>query len=212
MSFHSKDGITWEHTPLNWDVCHWHDCGGCTPQGCFAGKSSFVQFLDGKDWLAKIPAHEGLSSQWAKSGDALCLLSGTAIECATLHPVQTLDTRGDSPSWDERSIPAIGSARKSNPQCIRCQLTPIFITKTGNSGLVDVQINFVLESSGQVNDVAIVGNLPDDVISKMREEARGWFFEPVLKDGAPAATTLGMRGRIMILNPDKPPAQVPSHQ
>jgi hypothetical protein len=204
MSFHSKDGINWEHTPINHEVCHWHDCGGCTPQGCFAGKSSFLQFLDGKDWLAKFPAHEGLSSQWAKSGNTLCLLSETSVECTKLRQVQALDTQGDSPSWEDRSVPAIGRVRKSNPQCIRCQLNPVFITSTGNTGRVDVQINFVLDASGQVNDVAIVGNLPDDVIEKVREGVRGWFFEPFLKDGVPTCTTLGLRGRIMILKPDKP--------
>jgi hypothetical protein len=80
----------------------------------------------------------------------------------------------------------------------------VFITSTGNTGRVDVQINFVLDASGQVNDVAIVGNLPDDVIEKVREGVRGWFFEPFLKDGVPTSTTLGLRGRIMILKPDKP--------
>ena len=204
MSFHSNDGITWEHTPMNWDVCHWHDCGGCTSQGCFAGKSSFLQSQNGKDWLAKFPAHEGLSSQWAKSGDTLCLLSRTAMECATLQQVQSLDTRGDSPSWEANSIPAIGKVRKSNPQCIRCQLNPMFITKTGNTGPVDVQIKFVLEMSRQVNDVAIIGDLPDDVIEKVKEEVRDWFFEPSFKDGVPTSITLSTRARVVILNPDKP--------
>ncbi|MGA7831178.1 MAG: YCF48-related protein [Terracidiphilus sp.] len=204
MSFHSKDGITWEHTPINHDVCHWHDCGGCTSQGCFAGKSSFLQFLDGKDWLAKFPAHEGLSSQWAKSNDTLCLLSHTSVQCTKLQPVQKLDTQEDSPSWEDRSIPAIGRVVKSNPQCIRCHLNPMFITDTGNSGPLDVQISFVIERSGQVDQVAILGNLPDDVIQKIREAVTGWFFEPMLKDGVPTATTFGMKGRIMILNPDKP--------
>ncbi|MGD0829705.1 MAG: hypothetical protein ABR907_02095 [Terracidiphilus sp.] len=204
MSFHTKDGITWEHTPINHDVCHWHDCGGCTPQGCFAGKSAFLQFLDGKDWLAKFPAHEGLSSQWAKSGDTLCLLSRTKVECTVLQPAQNLDTKGDTPSWEPYDFPAIGKIGKSSPQCIRCQLNPVFFSETGDSGLVDVQISFVLEASGQVNDVAIVGSLPDDVIAKVREAARSWLFEPFLMDGVPAATTLGMNGRIMIVNPAKP--------
>ena len=204
MSFHSNDGITWEHIPLNWEVCHWHDCGDCTSQGCFAGTSSFLQFLGGKDWLAKFPAHEGLSSQWAKSGDTLCLLSRTTVECTKLQQVQALDTRGDSSSWESDAIPAIGKIHKSNPQCIRCQLKPAFFTKTGNTGPADVQINFVLEASGQVNDVAIVGNLPDDVIQELREAAQNWFFEPFLKDGIPTATTLGMKGRIMIFNTEKP--------
>jgi photosystem II stability/assembly factor-like uncharacterized protein len=215
MSFHSKDGITWEHTPINHDVCHWHDCGGCTPQGCFAGKSSFIQFLDGKDWLAKFPLHEGLSSQWAKSGDTLCLLSGTAVQCTVLQPVQALNTQGDSPSWEDRSIPAIGRVTKSNPQCIRCHLNPMFITKAGNSGPVDVQINFVIETSGQVDHVVIQGNLPEDVLQSIRQATDGWFFEPVLKDGITAATPLGMRGRIVIFNPEKPqiaPGQtIPPH-
>jgi len=204
MSFHSKDGISWARTPMNWEICHWHDCGGCTAQGCFAGKSSFLQMQNDKDWLAKFPAHEGLSSQWAKSGDTLCLLTRTAVECTTLQPVKTLDTHEDSPSWESHNVPAIGSVRKSNPQCILCRLDPIFITRTGNPGPVDVQINFVLEASGQINNVKITGNLPDDVIAKVREEIRNWFFEPFLKNGAPAPTTLGMQGRVMVVNPDKP--------
>jgi hypothetical protein len=205
MSFHSKDGIVWEHTPINHEVCHWHDCGGCTPQGCFAGKSSFLQFLDGKDWLAKFPVHEGLSSQWARSGDTLCLLSRTTVECTELQPVKTLDTSEDSPSWEPHDFPAIGKIGKSSPQCIRCELNRMFWTEKGNSGPVDLQINFVLEASGQANDVAIIGSLPDDVIAKLREVARSWLFEPFLKDGVPAATTLSMKGRVMIINPAKPP-------
>jgi hypothetical protein len=206
MAFHSRDGITWEHTPMNWEVCHWHDCGGCTAQGCFAGKDALLQSKDGKDWLAKFPSHEGLSSEWAKSGDTLCLLTRTAVECTALQAVQSLDTRGDSPSWENRSIPAIGSVGKSNPQCIRCQLNPGFFTKTGDTGVVDVQINFVLEASGQVDAVEIVGKLPDDVIEKVREQVRNWFFEPLLKDGVPTAAAMGIRGRIRIFNPDKPHA------
>ncbi len=220
MAFYSKDGIVWEHTPLNWEACHWGGCGGCTPQGCFAGKSSFFQFLGGTDWMAKFPAHEGLSSQWAKSGDALCLLSRAAVECTTLQQVKTLNTEEDSPAWESHAVPAIGWVQKSNPQCIRCQLDPIYISKTGNSGPAEIQISFVLEDSGQVNDVAIVGSLPDDVVAKVRDQVRTWFFESFLKDGLPTATMLGIRGRIMVLNPDKPqstsgaPSQgsTPAHQ
>jgi hypothetical protein len=205
MAFHSKDGTTWEHTPVNHEVCHWHDCGGCTPQGCFAGKSSFIQFLDGQDWLAKFPPHEGLSTDWAKSGNTLCLLTRTAIDCTILQPVKTLDTEGDSPTWESHQSPAIGRVRKSNPQCIRCDLSPGFFTKVGDSGPVDVQLSFVVDVSGQVNDVAIAGKLPEDVVATLKEKMQTWFFEPVLKDGVPTATNISLRTRILIFNPERPP-------
>jgi hypothetical protein len=194
---------------MNWDVCHWNSCIACTPQGCFAGKSSFLEFLGGTDSLAKFPAHDGLSSQWAKSGNALCLLSRTTVECTTLEPVKKLDTQDDSPTWESHSFPAIGSLPKTNPQCIRCKLTSIYVSNTGNSGPVDVQISFVIEASGQVNDVAIQGSLPDDVISQVRSEVRSWFFEPLLKEGVPTSTVLGMHGRVLVMNPDKPPSPPP---
>jgi hypothetical protein len=68
-----------------------------------------------------------------------------------------------------------------------------------------VQIDFVVETSGQVKSVAIVGTVPEDVIPQVRAKVQGWFFEPVMKDGVPKATPLSVRGRILIMNPDKPP-------
>lgn len=210
MSFHSRDGISWEHTPINHEVCHWHDCGGCTPQGCFAGKSSFLQFLGGKDWFARFPVHEGLSSQWAKSGNTLCLLSESSVECTQLRQAQTLDTEEDSPSWEDRSFPAIGRAIQSNPQCIRCRFHDLiedpveFYTSTSNIGRAVVLITFRLDLSGQVNDVKITGDIPDDVREQIRGSMRNWLFEPFLKNGIPSATVISMRRGLFIINPVKP--------
>jgi hypothetical protein len=206
MAFHSKDGISWEHTPVNHEVCGWHDCAGCTPQGCFAGKSSFLQFLDGQDWLAKFPPHEELSTQWAKSGNTLCLLSKTSVECTTLQPVETIDTKEDTPSWDRKTIPAIGKIHISNPQCIICELNQVYFSDFGNSGPADVKVDFVLDASGHVSDVSILSKLPDDVHERILKEVQNWFFEPFIKDGQAAATKMSLRGHVVLLNPAKPPA------
>lgn len=44
MAVRSKDGLDWEHLPVLRDACHWSECSGCTAQGCFAGRRSFVPF------------------------------------------------------------------------------------------------------------------------------------------------------------------------
>jgi hypothetical protein len=206
MSFRSHDGIQWDHVSLANGVCKSEACGGCTPQGCFAGKGSAVDLDNGKNWLATFPPHDGLSREWARSGDSLCLLSNGAVECTAIKDVKSLDAPGQPVNWQSRSLTPLGAPQRqaSGPECIRCQLPPLFVTKTGDTGPVDVQINFTLESSGQADNVMIVGKVPQEVISQIRALIAGWLFEPVIEDGKPIAKQLGMRGRLMIMNPEKP--------
>jgi hypothetical protein len=207
MSFRSRDGNLWDHISLRGGACKSEECGGCTDQGCFAGKSSFIQFGTPKDWLAKFPAHDSLSDQWARLGNSLCILSRGAVECASLHPVDSLDTSEDTPSFESRSDPPLGALRKSTPQCIRCALLPFIVTKTGTSGPVDVQISFVLEPSGLVDHISITGQVPADVVEQMQAKMAGWLFEPITKDGIAVPVQLSTRGRVMVINPDKPPSR-----
>jgi hypothetical protein len=207
MSFRSRDGDTWDHISLRDGVCGGEQCGGCTGQGCFAGKSSFVQFATPKDWLAKFPPHEGLSDQWARSGNSICILSRGVIECASLHPVDSLDAKEDLATWESRSVPPLGTVRKSSPQCIRCAMVPFLVTKKGTSGPVDIQISFILEPSGLVDHVSISGQVPADVVDQMQAKMAGWLFEPISKDGVAVPVQLSTKGRVMVINPDKPPSR-----
>jgi hypothetical protein len=204
MSFRSRDGVSWEHVSMANGVCKNEECGGCTSQGCFAGKDSAVDLDNGQSWMAKFPVHEGLSNQWARSGDTLCLLSRGSVECAAIEAVRSLDAGGDNPAWESRSLPRLGAVPRSSPQCIRCQFPPILVTRTGDSGPIDFQFSFTLEPAGQIDDVMIVGKVPRDVIDQIRALTGGWLFEPILENGVPIRKSMGMRGRLMIMNPDKP--------
>jgi hypothetical protein len=210
MSFRSHDGVQWEHVSMANGACKSEDCGGCTAQGCFASPGAGVDLDNGKAWMARFPPHEGLSNQWARAGDSLCLLSGGEIECTAATMVQTLDTKDEKPiTWESRSFLPLGAhpPQGSGPQCIRCRLAPVFVTKTGDSGAIDIQISFTLEPSGQVDNVEIAGKVPPDVLSQLRALTAGWLFEPVVENGKPVAKKFGMQGKIMILNPEKPPSR-----
>jgi hypothetical protein len=210
MSFRSHDGVQWEHVSMANGACKSEGCGGCTAQGCFAGPGAGVDLDNGKSWMATFPPHEGLSNQWARAGDSLCLLSGGAIECTAATMVQILDTKDEKPiTWESRSFLPLGAhpPQGSGPQCIRCRLAPVFVTKTGDSGAIDIQIGFTLEPSGQVDNIEIVGKVPPDVLSQLRALTAGWLFEPVVENGKPVAKKFGMQGKIMIVNPEKPPSR-----
>jgi hypothetical protein len=236
MAVRSSDGDQWEHLLVYHDVCHWTGCGGCTPQGCFAGRSSFVPFSrilqdapgngagSGSglstvqpESLARFPAHL-LSDQWARSGNRLCLLTNGVIDCTTLSLVATLDTRDDLAEWENRSYPllhlikanplangSIEPVLKAGVHCIRCDLERLYISKEGGSGPVAIQISFAIEKNGRVSSVALSGNVPSEVADRLRHRAASWLFEPYLVGGVPTATTVGLRGSVFILNPDKPP-------
>ena len=209
MTFHSRNGIVWEHNPLSWEACHWHDCQGCNAGGCFAGKTSFLEFREDRDGMAaarmfKFPAHEDLSSQWAKTGNELCLLARSTVQCADLQPVADLDTHDDSPTWLDRSIIAIGKYRVSYPQCIHCPLDSIYVTHDGESGSLNLQFSLELEPTGLVSHAEILGGIPEDLRPKLKSQLETWLFEPFLKDGVPSPTSLSLPDHIKILNPARP--------
>ena len=242
MAVRSSDGDQWEHLLVYHDVCHWTGCGGCTPQGCFAGRSSFVPFsriLEGApgngaasgsgqptiqpESLARFPAHL-LSEQWARSGNTLCLLTNGVIDCTTLSPVAMLDTRDDQAEWENRSYPplhvikanhgngSIEPALQAGLHCIRCDLDRMYISKEASSGPVTFEISFAIEKDGRVGKVGLSGNVPGDVADRLRHRAASWLFEPYQVNGVPAATTVGLRGSVFILNPDKPPTGAPGRR
>ena len=237
MAVRSSDGIQWEHLPVFREACHWSGCSGCTPQGCFAGSTSFVPFSriletpfsDAQtaasaqppaalEPLARFPQHT-LSNQWARSGNELCLLTQGAVECTTLTPVETLDTKVDQAEWDHHAFPPLlqnrprmgeSSIEPALPpgigiHCIRCNLTRIFISKKGNSGPIAVQIAFVISPGGEPQNVKISGDMPDDVSAQLRTAASGWLFEPYLEDGKPKSVPITLQGKIFVMNFDKPP-------
>ena len=209
MAFHSRNGIVWEHNPLNWDACHWYDCDGCTPQGCFGGRSSLLELNETKDKFVqksmdKFPAHDGLSSQWAKVRDTLCLLVHSGIQCTTMQTVNELDILDDAPSWQDRSLAAIGKIPKSDPQCIRCQLDQVYLTSTGRSGPVDLELSFVIAPSGDVGDATIKGSLPDELTARIEQQIDNWLFEPYFDEGQPAEIQLSYATSIVLLNPTQP--------
>jgi hypothetical protein len=234
MAVRSPDGVEWEHLPAYREACHWTGCGGCTSQGCFAGRSSFVPFsriLDDPSnggaasaSLQNVAKPESLnhfsehllSDQWARSGDTLCLLTRGTIECTTLKQVGKLDTEGDQAEWDHWAFPplhpatnslassSIEPALKPGMRCIRCDLERLFITNIGNSGPVAMQISFMIETNGQVGRVVVSGPVPEDVAAKLRNAASGWLFEPFLENGVPKTVPIKLRGQVFIMNPEKP--------
>ena len=209
MAFHSRNGIIWEHNPLNWDACHWYDCGGCTPQGCFGGRSSLLELDETRDKfeqksMAKFPAHDGLSSQWARIGDTLCLLVHSGIQCATTQSVNQLDILDDAPSWQDRSLAAIGKMPRSDPQCIRCQLDQVYLSTSGSSGPVDLQFSFVIAPSGDVGEAAVKGGIPEELSLKIEQQIDNWLFEPYFDEGEPTEIQLSYATSVVLLNPAQP--------
>jgi hypothetical protein len=235
MAVTSKDGIDWEHRPVYYDVCHWHDCGGCTPQGCFAGQSSFVPFSRilqdapgntpasasvqnaiEQEKLGRFPAHL-LTNQWALTGQTLCLLTQGVIDCTTLEPAASLDTKDESFDFDQSSWPplhptpggalnlSIEPALGHGIRCIRCNLLRTYFSETGNSGPTPFEISFVVGTSGIAENFKLKGSLPDDVAARVRNAASSWIFEPPLENGKAKPVHETLSGTIFVMNFAKPP-------
>jgi hypothetical protein len=227
MAIRSRDGEHWDHLPAFRDACHWTGCGGCTAQGCFAGRSSLVPFsriLDGTgtnlqadkiESLERFPEHL-LSPQWSRTGNTICILTGGTVQCAALTPVAKLDTQDDQAQWESGPFPPLGPAHgsslasssiepalKQGVHCIRCNLDRLFISNQAKTGPVDLQISFTIETTGRVGDLAVSGPFPNDVAEKLRNVAQGWLFEPYLQDGEPKPLGVALRGKIMLMNPDR---------
>jgi len=221
MAVRSRDGITWEHLPVYYEACHWTGCGGCTPQGCFAGRSSFVPFsriqqenANTAESLATFPDHI-LSSHWARTAKTLCILTQGSIECAPLKDNAKLNTQDDLAEWsDESFIPLrnsrpamLGStsmepALKPGVHCIRCSLVNLYISREVKTGPAEIQINFTIGEDGGVRGFKVSGGIPKDVADKMKASALGWLFEPYEQNGKPKPVNVDIRGRVMIMNPD----------
>ena len=223
MAIVSSDGVRWEHRSVNYEVCHWHGCGGCTAQGCFGGRTSFVPFslipdkaVSATDSLARFPAHT-LSREWARNGNSLCLLTYGAVECTALTPVTSLNTEEDSPEWEAASFPplhllarrgpdeSIERALPSGLRCIRCDLRGTFFSQKDDSGPVQVQFSFRAGLSGRVEQVKIAREVPDDVAAQLQQQMNSWLFEPRIQKGKPVETPVVLRGTVFVMNPQKPP-------
>jgi hypothetical protein len=235
MAVRSSDGVTWEHLPVFHEVCHWHGCGGCTPQGCFAGQASFVSFsriledphtnesntgsgpsaaqLAGLD---RFPPHL-LSDNWATSGSTLCISTLGSVDCTSLAPVSNLDTRDESFDFDEASWPpvhptpgdalsvSIESVLSHGLRCIRCNLLRSYFSEKGNSGPTPFGLSFVVGSSGKAEKIKLSGSLPNDVASKIRQVANSWLFEPAVENGNAKTVAVSLSGMIFVMNFSKPP-------
>ncbi len=235
MAVTSQDGIEWDHRPVYYSVCHWHDCGGCTPQGCFAGQSSFIPFSrilqeaagngstpDSKnearqpESLFRFPDHI-LSDQWALSGSTLCILTSGEIDCTTLAPVAALDTKDESFGFDPRGWPplhptpadalnaSIESVLGHGIRCIRCNFPRSYFSQTGDSGPTPFGLSFIIGTSGRAEKVMVTGPAPVDVASKIRQTVSSWIFEPYVENGRTKAVPVSLSGRVFVMNFAKPP-------
>jgi hypothetical protein len=234
MAVISSDGISWEHQLVYSDACHWHGCGGCTPQGCFSGQSSFVPFprilqsAAGNDpasnpatssvkpdSLYRFPSHL-LSRQWARSADTLCISTRGEIECTKLTPVATLDTKAEPFDYDDDSYPplhptragmlsgSIESALGHEIRCIRCDLGKSYFSEKGPSGPTALNLSFVIGVSGRPERIQVAGSIPDDVAAKIRQEAHSWLFEPHVEHGVTKPVPISLSGKIFIMNFSNP--------
>jgi hypothetical protein len=79
----------------------------------------------------------------------------------------------------------------------------LFISNQAKTGPVDIQISFTIETSGLVGDLVVSGPVPDDVSEKLRNVAHGWLFEPYMLNGQPTQLGITLRGKIMVMNPEK---------
>ncbi len=227
MALRSLDGNQWEHFPAFREACHWTGCGGCTAQGCFAGRTSFVPFsrilernvagqaVPQTEPLDQFPEHL-LSAEWSRTGNTSCLLMRGTIQCATMTPVAKLNTEDDQAQWESGPFPPLGPshgsslssssiepALKQGIHCIRCDLDRLFISPQGKTGPVDLQIGFTIEPSGRVGDLVISGEFPADVKDKLQNVALGWLFEPYLQNGQPKPIGVALRGKVMVMNPNR---------
>ena len=62
---------------------------------------------------------------------------------------------------------------------------------SGSASSLEVQ--FTVTERGQVQDVAVLGNPPNDLERAVRRAVRDWRFEPVLYDGQPMAVRSSTR-------------------
>jgi len=234
MAVTSADGISWEHQLVYSDACHWHGCGGCTPQGCFAGQTSFVPFSRllqtavgndpalsaatgavKPDNLYRFPSHL-LSQQWALSADKLCIATRGEIDCTKLSPVASLDTKDESFDYDDASYPplhptkagmlggSIESALGHGIRCIRCDLGKSYFSEKGASGPAALNLSFVIGVSGRPGQIQIARSIPDDAAEKIRQEAQSWLFEPHVEHGVTKAVAINLSGKVFIMNFNKP--------
>lgn len=221
MAVRSRDGITWEHLPVYYEACHWTGCGGCTPQGCFAGRSSFVPFsrilqenANTAESLATFPGHI-LSSHWARNAKTLCILTQGSIECTSLKNIAKLNTQDDLAEWSDESFPALHNSRpamlgstsiepalKPGVHCIRCSLVNLYVSHEAKTGPAEIQINFTIGEDGGVRGFKVSGGIPKDVADKVKASALGWLFEPYEQNGKPKFVNVDIRGSVMIMNPD----------
>jgi hypothetical protein len=221
MAVRSRDGITWEHLPVYYEACHWTGCSGCTPQGCFAGRSSFVPFsrilrenANTAESLATFPGHI-LSSHWARTAKTLCILTQGTIECASLKDNAKLNTQDDLAEWSDENFPPLRNSRpamlgstsiepalKPGVHCIRCGLVNLYLSHEAKTGPAEIQINFTIGEGGGVRGFKVSGGIPKDVADKVKASALGWLFEPYEQNGKPKSVNVDIRGRIMIMNPD----------
>lgn len=221
MAVRSRDGITWEHLPVYYEACHWTGCGGCTPQGYFAGRSSFVPFsrilqenANTAESLATFPGHI-LSSHWARTARTLCILTQGNIECASLNDVAKLNTQDDLAEWSDESFPALHNSRpamlgstsiepalKPGVHCIRCSLVNLYVSHEAKTGPAEIQINFTIGEDGGIKSFNVSGGVPKDVADKVKASALGWLFEPYEQNGKAKSVNVAIHGRVMIMNPE----------
>lgn len=200
MSFKQLDGGKWEHVPVNYEACHWPGCGGYTAQGYFAGKDFVLLTDDGKESMARFPVRDTLSGEWARSDDKLCVISHESIECAKLEPVKQVEMDRGSPAWEQAGFPGIGRIPLSNPQCLRCDLQPVYRTTGGTQGLVEIDVFLAIDASGRVTSARVDGGVPDEVSATIAKQAGGWWFEPYATKAQVASVPLKLHARVMLSN------------
>jgi hypothetical protein len=215
MAVRSHYGAQWQHVPEFREACHRTGCGGCTQQGCFAGRTSFVPFsriLEPSETnkppvepLEYFPEHV-LSNNWARIDGTLCLLTHGTIDCTTLAPTTTVDAKDDQAEWDDALFPPVVSPSGSglnDVHCIRCELPRIFLASKGKSGLSEIQLHFTVQPNGRAGNLVVSG-VPDEVSARIRSITEGWLFDPPLQNGKPAPIDITMHGKVLVMTPNGP--------
>ncbi len=128
--------------------------------------------------------------------DTVRARSGRTVEVAaelTPFPSAGASDAPDEPAPPEPAAPSVvpgsmvqrGDPGVVNPECVTCPAVgyPEAARRTRQQGVV--QLNFVIDENGLVQDVRVEESAGEIFDSAVVETVRGWRYEPATKDGVP---------------------------
>ncbi len=180
VALYSSDGERWTHSTADLASCKPEMCVACTPRGCLSANGTITGFFADKTTYESFPPNPHLSANWAAVGSSICF-AGKNLECSEFKSAA-------GPSANEGPLPVKlatvrhGIASMTGPQCLLCDLQPIFDASL--FGAYKVGLVLGVARNGTVSSVVVKGAPTPGVRSQLEEQIRDWIFEPNGDSGA----------------------------